>query len=85
MLLNCGFGEDYWESLELQGDPPVHPNVNQSWIFIGRTEAEAEASRLWPTNVKKWLIGKDPDICKDWRQEEKGTTEDDITNSMDMS
>ena len=57
---------------------PVHPNVNQSWIFIGRTDAEAEAPRLWPTNVKKWLIGKDPDIWKDWRQEEKGTKEDDM-------
>ena len=56
----------------------VHPNGNQSWIFIGRTDAEAEISLLWPPDVKKWLIWKDPDEGKDWRQEEKGTTEDDM-------
>ena len=56
----------------------VHPNGNQSWIFIGRTDAEAEISLLWPPEVKKWLIWKDPDEGKDWRQEEKGTTEDDM-------
>ena len=54
----------------------VHPKGNQSWIFIGRTDAEAEAPILWPPDVKNWLIGKDPDAGKDWRQEEKGTTED---------
>ena len=57
---------------------PVHPKGNQSWIFIGRTEAEAEAPILWPPDVKSWLIGKDPDAEKDWGQEEKGTTEDEI-------
>ena len=51
---------------------------NQSWIFIGRTDAEAETSILWPPDVKNWLIGKDPDAGKDWRQEKKGTTEDKI-------
>ena len=56
----------------------VHPNRNQSWIFIGRTDAEAEIPLLWPPDVKKWLIWKDPDEGKDWRQEEKGTTEDDM-------
>ena len=67
----------------------IHPNGNQSWIFIGRTDAEAEIPLLWPPDVKKWLIWKDPDEGKDWRQEEKGTTEDDmldgITDSMNMS
>ena len=63
------------DSKEMQ---PVHPKGNQSWIFIGRTDAEAEAPILWPTDVKNWLIGKDPDAGKDWRQEEKGTTEDEM-------
>ena len=53
----------------------VHPKGNQSWIFIGRTDAEAETPILWPPDVKKWLIGKDSDAGKDWRQKEKGTTE----------
>ena len=57
---------------------PVHPKGNQSWIFIGRTDAEAEAPILWPPDVKKWLIGKDPDAGKNWRQEEKGTTENEM-------
>ena len=55
---------------------PVCPKRNQSWIFFGRTDAEAETPILWPPDVKNWLIGKDPDAGKDWRQEEKGTTED---------
>ena len=53
----------------------VHPKGNQSWIFIGRTDAEAETPILWPSHVKSWLIGKDSDAGKDWRQEEKGMTE----------
>ena len=53
---------------------PVHPKGNQFWIFIGRTEAEAETSILWPPDVKNWLIWKEPDAGKDWRREEKGTT-----------
>ena len=53
---------------------PVHPKGNQSWIFIGRTDAEAEIPILWPPDSKNWLTGKDPDAGKDWRQEEKGTT-----------
>ena len=56
---------------------PVHPKRNQFWIFIGRTDAEAETPIFWPTDVKNWLIQKDPDAGKDWRQE-KGMTEDDI-------
>ena len=55
---------------------PVNPKGNQSWIFTGRTDADAEAPVLWPPDVKNWLIGKDPDAGKDWRQEEKGMTED---------
>ena len=78
MLLNCGVGEDSWESLGLQGDQPVHPKGDQSWIFIGRTDAEAEAPILWPPDGKNWLIGKGPDAGKDWRWKEKGTTEDEM-------
>ena len=55
---------------------PVDPKGNQSWIFIGKTDAEAEAPVLWPPDGKSQLIGKDPDAGKDWRQEEKGMTED---------
>ena len=55
---------------------PVHPKGNQSWIFIWRTDAEAETPILWPPDTKNWLIGKDPDAGKDWRQKEKGTTYD---------
>ena len=56
----------------------VNPKVNQSWIFIGRTDAEAETLILWPFDAKNWLIGKDPDAGKDWRWEEKGTAEDEM-------
>ena len=76
MLLNCDVGEDSWESYGLQGDQTSHPKGNHSWIFIRRTEAKAETPRLWPPDGKEWLIGKDTDAGKDWRQEEKGTTED---------
>ena len=57
---------------------PVHPKWNQSWMFIGRSNAEAETPILWPPDMKSWLILKAPDAGKDWRQEEKGTTEDDV-------
>ena len=57
---------------------PVNPKGSQSWIFTGRTDAEAEAPILWPPDVKNWLTGKDPDAGKDWRQEEKGMTEDEM-------
>ena len=57
---------------------PVHPKGNQSRIFIGRTDAEAETPILWPPDAKNWLIGKDPDVGKDWRWEEKGMTEDEM-------
>ena len=78
MLLNCGVGEDSWESLGLQGLQPVHPRGGQSWVFIGRTDAKVETLILWPPDAKSWLIGKDPDPGKDGRQEEKGTTEDEM-------
>ena len=67
MLLNCGVGEDPWESL---GD--------QSWDFFGSTDAKAETTILWPPHVKSWLTGKDFDAGRDWGQEEKGTTEDEM-------
>ena len=57
---------------------PVHPKGNQSWIFIGKTDAEAEAPILWPPDARSRFIWKDPDAGKDWGQEEKGTTEDEI-------
>ena len=57
---------------------PVHPKVDQSWVFIGRTDAEGETPILWPPHAKSWLIGKDPDTGRDWGQEEKGTTWDDM-------
>ena len=71
MSLNCGAEEVSWESL---GDQPSQRN--QPWIFIGRTNAEAEAPIFWPADVKNWLIWKDPDAGQDWGQEEKGMTED---------
>ena len=57
---------------------PDHPKGNQSWVFIGRTDAEAEIPILWPPDGKNWVTGKDPDAGKDWRQEEKGMTEDEM-------
>ena len=57
---------------------PVHPKGDQSWLFFGRTDVETETPILWPPNVKSWLIWKDPDAGKDWGQEEKGTTEDEM-------
>ena len=64
--------------LECKEIKPVHPKGNQSWIFTGRTDAEAETPILWPPDAKNWLIGKDPDAGKDWRQEEKRMTEDEM-------
>ena len=57
---------------------PVHPIGDQSWVFFGRTDAKAETPILWPPHAKSWLIGKDPDTGRDWGQEEKGTTEDEM-------
>ena len=81
MLSNCGVGEDSWESLGQQEIKPVNPKANLSWIFIGRTDAEAKTPILQPPNVKSWLTGKDPDAGKDLRQEEKGMTEDEMVGN----
>ena len=62
---------------------PVHPKGDQSWVFIGRTDVEAEMPILWPSDVKNWLIWKDLDAGKDWGQEEKGTTEDEMAGWHD--
>ena len=78
MLLNCGVGEDSWESLGMDEIQPVHPKGDQSWIFIGRTDIEVDTPTVWPPNVKNWLIWKDPNARKDWSWEEKGTTEDEM-------
>ena len=79
ILLNCGVGEDSWESFGQQGDPTVvNPKGNQPWIFIGRTDAGAETPILWPPDAKSQLIGKHTDAGKDWGQEEKGVTEDEM-------
>ena len=77
MLLNSGAGENSSEFLELQ-DQTSQSKGNQPWIFIGRTDAETEAPVLWPPDAKSWLIGKDPDAEKDWRQKEKGVAEDEM-------
>ena len=76
-----------WKGL-LRVPKPAHPKGDQSWVFIGRTDAGAETPTLWPPNAKSWLIGKSPDAGKDWGQEEKGATEDEmdgITDLMNMS
>ena len=92
MLLNCGVGEDSLEkslekswrtslwrsSLDCNEIQSVNPKGNQSWIFIGRTDAEAEAPILWPPDVTSWLLWKDPEAGKDWCQGEKGTTKDEM-------
>ena len=65
-----------WDPMDSKEIQPVHPKGNQSWIFIGRTDAEAPT--FWPPDVKNWLIGKDPDAGKDWGQKEKGMPEDEM-------
>ena len=78
MLLNCGVGEDSWESLGLQGDP-TSPFWRRSALgSLGRNDAKAATPVFWPPHVKSWLIGKDSDAGRDWGQEEKGTTEDEM-------
>ena len=71
-------GKTLESALDYKEIQPVHPKENWSWIFIGRTDAEAEAPILWPLDVNNLLIEKDPDAGKDWRQEEKGMTEDEM-------
>ena len=71
----CNWIESPLGSKEIK---PINPKGNQPWIVIGRTDAEAEAPILWPRDEKSWLIGKDPDAGKDWRQKKKGATEDEV-------
>ena len=90
MLLNCGVGEDSWESLGLQGDPTSPIWRDQPWDFFGRNYAKAETPVLWPPHVKSWLTGEDSDAGRDWGQEEKGKTGwmrwlDGITDSMGVN
>ena len=71
--------EETFESLlDSKEIKPINPKGNQPWLFTGRTDAEVETPILWPPDVKTWLIGKDPDAGKEWRQEEKGMTEDEM-------
>ena len=91
MLLNCGVGEDSWESLGLQG-VPTSPFWRRSTLgFLWKFHAKAETPVLWPSQAKSWLIGKDSDAGRDWGWQEKGTGQqrirwlDGITDSMDMS
>ena len=86
-LLNCGVGEDSRESHGLQGDPtsPFYRGsaLGVLWcslVFFGRNDAKAETPVLWPLHARSWLIGKDSDAGRDWRQEEKGTTEDEMAS-----
>jgi len=79
MLLNCVVLEKSLQSpLDFKEVQPVHPKGDQSWVFVGRTDVEAETPILWPPHEKSWIIWKDPDAGKDWRQEEKGTAEDEM-------
>jgi len=89
MLLNCGVGEDSWESLGLQGDP-TSPFWRRSALgFLWKEWSKAETPVLWPPHAKSWLIGKDSDAGRDWGQEERGQQRmrclDGITDSMDVS
>ena len=63
---------------------PVHPKGDQSWVFTGKTDVESETPILWPPDANNWLIWKDPDVGKDWRQEEKGTTADQRPNGHEF-
>ena len=78
MLWTVALEKTLASPLDYKEIQPVHPKGDQSWVFIGRTDAEAETPILWPPHVKSWLIRKDPDAGRDWGQEEKGTTEDEM-------
>ena len=76
--LSTYFGKPLESPLDCKEIQPVHPKGDQSWVFIGRTDAEAVTPVLWPPHAKSWLVGKDPDAGRDWGQEEKGTAEDEM-------
>ena len=79
MLLNYGVGKDSWETLGLRrSNQSILKEISQSWVFFERKDAKAETPVLWPPHAKSWLIGKDSDAGRDWGQEEKGTTEDEM-------
>ena len=84
MLLNLVLEKTLESPLDCKEIQSVHPKEDESWVFFGRTDVEAETPILWPPEAKRWLIWKDPNAGKDWRQKEKGMTEDDIIDSMDM-
>ena len=73
-----GLEETLESPLDCKNIQPVHPKADQSWVSIGRTDVEADTPIFWPPDVKSWLTGKDPDAGKDWGQEEKGPTEDEM-------
>ena len=75
MLLNCVLEKTLESPLGCKEIQPAHPKGDQSWVFIGRTDVEAETPILWPPDMKSWVIWKDPDAGTDWRWEEKGATE----------
>ena len=78
MLLNCVLETTLKSSLDSKEIKPVNPKGSQSWIFIGRTDAEAETPILWPLDANNWLVGKHSDSGKDWGQQDKGTVEDEM-------
>ena len=78
MLLTVVLEKTLESPLDYKEIQPVHPKGNQSWVFIGRTDVEAQTPILWPPDAKSWLIGKYPDAAKNWGQEEKGMTEDEM-------
>ena len=89
MPWNLALDKTLESPLDFREIQPVHPKGNQSWIFIWRTDADSKTPILWPPDAKSWLIGKDPDAGKDWKQEEKGWQRmrwlDGINNSINMS
>ena len=78
MLLNCGVGEDSWEALGCKECQPAHSEGDQPLDFFGRNDDKAETPLLWPPYAKIWPIGKDSDDGRDWGQEEKGTTDNEM-------
>ena len=85
MVLNLVLEKSLESPLDCKEIQPVHPKGDQSWMFIGKTDVEPETPILWPPHEKIWLIGKDPDAGKDWGQEEKGTTEDEMAGLASLT